>query len=1071
MKRYDAEPHLRGLTDFQLASVDHVIEQFYGRVGAKRFLVADETGLGKTRVAQGVIARAIETLQDEPSIERIDVVYVCSNEDLAKQNLRRLNVTGQAEIPFSSRLTLLAEHSRRLRQTGSTGKPINLVSFTPGTSFDPGHQLGKSRERAMILLAMRELVELDGWGQRAIRRLLQGNVQKIERFDWKVDDLQRQIGPEGLDPAILEQFENLISAGGSESLKARFIQMIAEIGRRDSVPSHLHDGHRRLVGELRGALAASSVHTLEPDLVILDEFQRFRHLLDPSTPAGELAHHLFEYDAAKVLLLSATPYKPFTYAEEKEEDHAKDLYNTLTFLAHGRGDVSVDTIRIRLKEYRDLVSSGVGEASVVDALRHDLLKLMSRAERPALPDGSMTVEHRRPADDVRAADLVGFVRLQEVGRLVAREKDRGLVTAEFWKSAPYFINFADGYQFGRRLDEASPSSDLRRAVAATQRIHTAAIEKFKPLDPGNARMRALTDDTVGQGWWQLLWVPPSLPYFLPGGAYADPAASSMTKRLVFSSWAATPAAVAGILSFEAERHAAAGSNYDVYTPEARKRIVKHLNYSVTQQTGRLHGMPTLMLHWPFLALAKAIDPLQIVAERGGRQVSAADARSDVRTRLLAMLDIEPGLSHADSDGDESGLRVAQWRAAFSMAGNWPATMRDDEVALALSGAAESDDDDESAGATVRHAGVLQHLQHVRDELAAPERPLDHETADLLAEIALFAPGSIAVRVLHRLCHDFDNVTERGLFEAAATLANGLRSLFNRPDVTKIVERLGAERTPYWRKVLTYCANGNLEAVLDEYLHHLQADLVVGDFDDAKIGRLASEAAAAIGLKPSTYRAKDPAATSVPLSFVGRFALRYGARDQKAEDARQPEVRRSFNSPFWPMVLASTSVGQEGIDFHWWCHAIFHWNTPPNPVDFEQREGRVDRYRGHAVRKNVAGRHGPAALAEVGGNPWDRLYELATDYRHEYGDFTPGWVYPGPAKIERHVAPFLLSSDEARYDKVKADVALYRLTFGQPRQEDMLELMRKRGLEGETGISALRIDLRPVASPEEADPYG
>ncbi len=52
MKRYDAEPHLRGLTDFQLASVDHVIEQFYGPVGGKRFLVADETGLGKTRVAQ-----------------------------------------------------------------------------------------------------------------------------------------------------------------------------------------------------------------------------------------------------------------------------------------------------------------------------------------------------------------------------------------------------------------------------------------------------------------------------------------------------------------------------------------------------------------------------------------------------------------------------------------------------------------------------------------------------------------------------------------------------------------------------------------------------------------------------------------------------------------------------------------------------------------------------------------------------------------------------------------------------------------------------------------------------------
>ena len=81
----------------------------------------------------------------------------------------------------------------------------------------------------------------------------------------------------------------------------------------------------------------------------------------------------------------------------------------------------------------------------------------------------------------------------------------------------------------------------------------------------------------------------------------------------------------------------------------------------------------------------------------------------------------------------------------------------------------------------------------------------------------------------------------------------------------------------------------------------------------------------------------------------RPALRAPVRGRRGdrEDARQPEVRQAFNSPFWPFVLASTSVGQEGMDFHWWCHAVFHWNTPANPVDFEQREGRVDRYRGHA----------------------------------------------------------------------------------------------------------------------------
>ncbi|MEX9821133.1 helicase-related protein [Providencia vermicola] len=70
-------------------------------------------------------------------------------------------------------------------------------------------------------------------------------------------------------------------------------------------------------------------------------------------------------------------------------------------------------------------------------------------------------------------------------------------------------------------------------------------------------------------------------------------------------------------------------------------------------------------------------------------------------------------------------------------------------------------------------------------------------------------------------------------------------------------------------------------------------------------------------------------------------------------AHAESVKDAFNSPFHPFVLASTSIGQEGLDFHTWCHAVMHWNLPSNPVDLEQREGRVHRYKGHAVRKNCS----------------------------------------------------------------------------------------------------------------------
>lgn len=56
------------------------------------------------------------------------------------------------------------------------------------------------------------------------------------------------------------------------------------------------------------------------------------------------------------------------------------------------------------------------------------------------------------------------------------------------------------------------------------------------------------------------------------------------------------------------------------------------------------------------------------------------------------------------------------------------------------------------------------------------------------------------------------------------------------------------------------------------------------------------------------------------------------------------VREAFNSPFRQFILATTSIGQEGLDFHSYCHRVGRWNLPHNPVDMEQREGRANRYK-------------------------------------------------------------------------------------------------------------------------------
>jgi len=51
-------------------------------------------------------------------------------------------------------------------------------------------------------------------------------------------------------------------------------------------------------------------------------------------------------------------------------------------------------------------------------------------------------------------------------------------------------------------------------------------------------------------------------------------------------------------------------------------------------------------------------------------------------------------------------------------------------------------------------------------------------------------------------------------------------------------------------------------------------------------------------------------------------------------------------------ITPTSIGQEGLDFHQYCHAVVHWNLPTNPLDLEQREDRVNRYKNYAVRKTL-----------------------------------------------------------------------------------------------------------------------
>ena len=154
------EETLKGLKDFQLKTVEYVFEQLYTRKRNK-MLIADEVGLGKTIVAKGLIAKAYGLFTPDRKKPVFNVIYICSNQALAKQNLAKLNFTNDPQaIDYSEdddRLTGLAYVSEK----EEAAFPFRIKAFTPATSFDDNTRAGKADERILLYRLLYEYSDMD----------------------------------------------------------------------------------------------------------------------------------------------------------------------------------------------------------------------------------------------------------------------------------------------------------------------------------------------------------------------------------------------------------------------------------------------------------------------------------------------------------------------------------------------------------------------------------------------------------------------------------------------------------------------------------------------------------------------------------------------------------------------------------------------------------------------------------------------------------------------------------------------------------------------------------------------
>lgn len=986
--------------DFQEATADRIASIFRAATvgvdnqeikngGQRRVLLADEVGLGKTHVAKAVIDR-VRNMRELVNDDMFRVVYVCSNMSIAHQNISKLEIPNMADVG-ESRLSMQHLTIRELEATiePKAGKTMGeiIIPLTPSTSFSlKGNATGNVYERALIFEILRRVCDF-GEQLQALKLFFQEPV-KSEHWAYETAKYSKRIST--LGTAYLDDVKTFLNSNVSFGLIISRLRSFLSTGSQDQ-----HE-KKQIINTLRRVFADLSLSMLEPDLIIMDEFQRFSSLIDLSEDSEQSAivRKFFDRKDGQepmILLLSATPYKPFSPTEDSEDsdrdEHYKDFNRLMQFLFAGGKefkeawrDYSANLMKIKDLPFEVVLTSKIkAEEKMYEAI--------CRTER--LSQGLLSAS-RAAEIAIDTSDISSYCEMDRIARACSEAYERRgrtrsekfHVPIEYVKSCPYLLSFMDSYELKKHLTAAylefpSELPTPGREVLLRQKD----LARFSRIPFRNARLTQLVESVLpkNSGAEFLLWIPASMPYYTTSADNPFFKNRDYTKTLVFSAWEMVPRMVSTLVTYEAERA--------IFGKKGKRRF----------RSQRLKEVAQKIIKFPSYFLASLYNP----------QPHFCDSLSNIKAEISAK--ISPRIE---------GL---------------PVTPR------------------------ANYEKILELLRWLDGESVLPPDSIPANALDLLTDMAIASPGVCLLRIL---------IDREDAKKEAQEAADGVVSLFNRSIANSIIDRLQQKRhgeETYLDGVMDYCAAGNLQAVLDEFYHLCDSP---EDFLDRMQHVFIEDSQLYIDTDCS-FGKQEGKKTSMAVSFALPFAKIKNTSDDKTAK-RSNNVRLSFQSPFYPFVLASTSVGQEGLDFHWYCRRVVHWNLPSNPQDIEQREGRINRYKCLAIRRNLS----KIFPAEFG---WEALFAKATEtvrksFSEKYSDIVPSWCLPSEwiaehreklEWIERVVPMYPLSRDVTLYEKVKETLSLYRFTLGQPRQEEMISVLASLGLEPDE-LKKLLFDLSPIS---------
>ncbi len=567
---------LEQLKPFQRKTVLHIERLFED--GVQRVLVADEVGLGKTLVARGVVAAAAHLHVQERPGDLFKVVYVCSNSGIVNQNLAKLSIDeGLVDRVDAEEARLSMQHFscfKNERRALEANAVIQLIPLTPGTSFNISSTGGSGtcRERALVYAVLRRHSVFAPVLDR-LEDLFRSPAK--ETWPWQRSRYEDAVASE---PGYIDEMLGCLTC--SQDAQKTLGEVAAYLSKRTQ-EDKVED--RAQIAKLRQAFALLSIERLKPDLVIMDEFQRFRGLLeaDDSTDLGLVAKRFLSSSKdghdPRVLLLSATPFKPFSTRAEDEvffgDASEQDFLRVVGFLSEDGSE-----FKNTWHEYGGILQryaegrSEIDEVEVKKTAAEDgLRRLMVRTERAGM------IEYGDVIRDCTADEHIGptsdDVAVQVGVRVFCENLGEPPLPIDYAESCPFVLSYLKGYKTAERLrksiadhPEALPSNSANHRWNDRLWVRFGLVSKYKELPIPNSRFSKFMDDVFagGNGFdpSSLLWVPASRPYYRVGRGPFE-AMAGFSKTLLFSSWAMVPRMVSTILSYEDERRSVSRPYYRV----------------------------------------------------------------------------------------------------------------------------------------------------------------------------------------------------------------------------------------------------------------------------------------------------------------------------------------------------------------------------------------------------------------------------------------------------------------------------------------------------------------------------